>query len=115
MTSAALQHKSELETELQGIVARLVQRYHPVCVILFGSLARGEVGEWSDIDLCMINDTELPFLQRLHEARLVAAAHEAMDIVVYTPGEWQEMLRQGNYFVRDEILGAGRVLHGRPA
>ncbi|MEK7867041.1 MAG: nucleotidyltransferase domain-containing protein [Planctomycetota bacterium] len=110
-----VERASVLEEELTRIVGNLRERYQPSCVILFGSLARGQAREGSDIDLCLIKETDCPFLDRLRDARIAADAHEALDILVYTPGEWREMLRQGNYFVRDEILGRGRVLYGKPA
>lgn len=106
---------SALAQELTRVVDNLRQRYQPTCIILFGSLARGEVREGSDIDLCVIKETDRPFLERLCDARMAADAHEALDILVYTPGEWREMVRQGNYFVREEILGRGKVLYGQPA
>lgn len=101
-----------LEMEARRIVQNLVGRYRPRCIILFGSVAHGEVGEWSDIDLCVIKDTDTPFLRRMVDARLAADTSEPMDVLVYTSAEWLQMLREGNYFVRDEILGRGRVLHG---
>lgn len=106
---------SLLADELARIVENLRERYQPSCVILFGSLAQGQGREGSDIDLCLIKETDRPFLDRLRDARVAADAHEALDILVYTPDEWREMVRQGNYFVREEILGRGRVLYGKPA
>lgn len=115
MEQTTKESSSLLAGELSRIVENIRERYQPSCVILFGSLARGECREGSDIDLCLIKETDRPFLERLRDARIAADAHEAVDILVYTPGEWREMVRQGNYFVREEILGRGRVLYGKPA
>ena len=106
---------SVLEEELTRIVGNLRERYEPSCIILFGSLAHGQCREGSDIDLCVIKETDQPFLDRLRDALLAADAHEAVDILVYTPEEWRQMVGEGNYFVREEILGRGRVLYGKPA
>ncbi len=41
-----------------GIVARIVDEYHPRYVVLFGSVARGDWKEYSDIDLFAIMDDD---------------------------------------------------------
>lgn len=115
MEQAGAEHALLLASELARIVENIRTRYEPTCIILFGSLARGQAREGSDIDLCVIKETDHPFLERLHEARVAADAHEAVDILVYTPNEWRQMVREGNYFIREEILGRGRVLYGQPA
>jgi predicted nucleotidyltransferase len=60
-------------------------------VILFGSLARGQVGEDSDIDLLVVMDSDVPFLKRsqcLYEALQPTVA---LDLLVYTPTEWDRL------------------------
>ena len=53
-----------------------------------GSLARGDTREWSDIDLIVVNDTDVSYGERvktltpLIRDRLVGA-----DILVYSPKE----------------------------
>lgn len=102
------------QADLDRIVRNLIEHYRPRCIILFGSMVRGQVGEWSDIDLCLIKETDRPFFRRIADARTVADGEIPLDLLVYTPTEWREMLAEGNYFIRDEILAAGRILHGRP-
>src|SRR3990172_6707500 len=94
MTAAAIERKAEMERALGRIVANLVARYRPRCIILFGSLARGECSEGSDIDLCVIKETDAPFLKRLDEVREAADTPVAQDLVVYTPDEWRQMIRE---------------------
>ena len=49
----------------------------------FGSLARGDARDHSDIDLIVVKETQMRFLDRLDE--FYNDAREAMDILVYTP------------------------------
>ena len=50
---------------------------------MFGSVARGEADELSDIDLVIIKETDRPFLDRLREvARLLPADIGGVDILV---------------------------------
>jgi uncharacterized protein len=45
-----------LEEWLPAVVEQIVEQFDPVKVILFGSLARGEMGYDSDIDLLVVFD-----------------------------------------------------------
>jgi uncharacterized protein len=49
------QRKAELARALDHIVHTLVTQYQPEKIILFGSMASGEVHEWSDLDLVIIS------------------------------------------------------------
>lgn len=49
--------KKLLEEELSRIVGLLKRDYEPEKIILFGSLAEGDMHEWSDIDLLLIKKT----------------------------------------------------------
>ncbi len=109
MSSFADQRKRRLRTELDRLVERLVALYQPERVIVFGSLAHDQVGEWSDLDIAVIKQTNLPFLDRLLEVSLLVKPKVAADIVVYTPQEYKAMKQDGGSFV-DEIE-RGRVVY----
>ncbi len=104
---AAERRRRQLDTELQRIVLALprlgVQR-----AILFGSLARGDVGAHSDLDLILVVETRERFLERC--ARFYRALEPAvgMDILVYTPSEFEAM-RRGR-FLRHALVN-GRVVY----
>ena len=56
--------------------------------IIFGSYGRGEAHEYSDIDLVIIKETDLPFLDRYTNfKRLFQVTPKALQILVYTPEE----------------------------
>lgn len=89
--------------------------YDPERVYLFGSWARGEEDELSDLDVVVIKGTALPFFDRLREvARLLPAGTGGVDILVYTPEEFQAMESQGNAFA-EMIAEEGRLIYGREA
>ncbi len=52
--------KELLEQELDRYVQVLKAAENPDKVIVFGSLATGQVHEWSDIDLVVVKRTVLP-------------------------------------------------------
>jgi uncharacterized protein len=96
---------------LAQILKTLAGEYHPEKVILFGSMASGVVREWSDLDLAIIKETSLPFLQRLKEVALLCRAPVGVDYLVYTPEEFAEMVQRRNPFILEEVVRKGKVLY----
>ncbi len=84
--------------------------YGPEKVILFGSYARGDYDEFSDIDLIVIKDTEQRFFQRLAEVDAFMPRDVKADVFVYTPQEFQTMVESGNPFI-EQALKDGIVLY----
>ena len=103
----------KLQKLIQKINRALVS-YEAERIYLFGSLARGEADELSDVDLVIIKRTGQPFWDRLREAtRLVTGAvHRGADILVYTPEEFSEMLARGNAFA-EMIVEEGCLIYDR--
>lgn len=87
-----------------------LKRYGAEKVILFGSAARGEMDEYSDLDFVVIKQTNQVFLERLKEAALVVQAPGSIDILVYTPEEWQRMQEAESPFA-ERVLAEGRVVY----
>jgi len=75
-------------------------------------MATGLIQPWSDIDLVIVQRTQLQFLRRIHEARRLLRPRVATDIFVYTPGEFEDLCRERLFF-QEEIVGRGKVLYER--
>lgn len=84
---------------IEQIVSSL-RGYDPERIILFGSHARWEADEYSDIDLVVIKETEERFLDRLKRVYDIVQPDFALDVLVYTPREFAHMLEEGNHFWR---------------
>lgn len=110
-TSEALERKADLETELARILPIIINNYQPEKIILFGSLAIGQIHEWSDIDLAIIKETELNYFDRLFEFKKMLRSYLATDVFIYRPREFDEQVRENHYFMVDEILGKGKVIY----
>jgi predicted nucleotidyltransferase len=94
------------------IVAAL-SAYQPERIYLFGSHARGEADSLSDIDLVVVKQTTLPFLERLQEVRrFLPAGLGHLDVLVYTPDELAEMQQRGNAF-SELIMEEAQLIYGR--
>jgi predicted nucleotidyltransferase len=102
--------RDEIDQELAELLPRIVETLHPRKVIFFGSASRGKAGEMSDIDLCIIADTELRFFDRVNAVQYLYQGKRELQVLVYTPEEWQQMLDEERDFIRT-IASEGRVLY----
>jgi predicted nucleotidyltransferase len=79
--------------------------------ILFGSCARGEADEYSDVDLVIVKSTETPFLDRYKEFEgLFNMVRKALDVLVYTPEEFVAMRDRGNPLIL-KVMEDGIVIY----
>jgi len=93
----------------------------PCKVILFGSYAKGNPTENSDLDVLVVLDSDersKTFDEFIKRGRPVSAAVRevrkriAMDLVVYTRAEFEYLRKQKDFFVED-IVKTGIVLYER--
>jgi len=104
--------QATLQKELQRWLPLLIKSFDPEQIILFGSMNRGQVSEWSDIDLVVVQDTDLPFLKRIQQVLRLLRPKVGLDILVYTPEEYATLVQERK-FVRDETAAKGKVLYER--
>jgi predicted nucleotidyltransferase len=72
--------------EIRQMVGRIVSRFHPERIILFGSHARGDAGPNSDVDLLVVMPVQGS--KREKAVEIGAALHDIRlpkDIIVTTP------------------------------
>lgn len=92
-------------------IVKCLKQYNPEKIILFGSYARGETDEYSDLDLVVIKHTKKRFIERLIEViKFIDINLGQVDVFVYTPDEWKRMVEYGNPFA-GEVLKKGRVIY----
>jgi predicted nucleotidyltransferase len=100
-------HKIKQVAVLMGRAAKASE------VILFGSHARGDPDENSDVDLMIIAKSNLPRFKRSRELyKLMRPYPFAMDLVVYTPEEIERGMRSPVSFV-STVLREGKTLYVR--
>jgi predicted nucleotidyltransferase len=111
-SSGPPKRKKLLELELARYVRLLTEHGNPEKVILFGTLATGGIHEWSDIDLVVVEQTELSFFQRLRRIRKLLQPRVGIDVMVYTPEEFNQLSADRPFF-RDEIVAKGKIVYER--
>jgi predicted nucleotidyltransferase len=99
--------------DFNTIIDRIVKHYDPERIILFGSYARGEATEESDVDLLIVAQTNLPGRARFPAVRRLLADYPfAFDVYLKTPEEyerWRSVVNHVVYFA-DKY---GKVVHER--
>ncbi len=76
--------------DINEAVRRIVERFHPAKIILFGSHARGSARRDSDVDLLVVMDVKE---SRRHQAVEIDLALSGrtfpLDLIVVTPEEFE--------------------------
>lgn len=109
----AARRRARLAEELERVRRALAEDPDVLQLTVFGSLASAAVHEWSDLDLAVVMRTRLGFLDRALELRRRLEPQVGVDLLVYTPEEWRELVTHRR-FVRDEVVEGGRVVPLRP-
>lgn len=96
---------------LSAMVDRIVGQFHPASIILFGSQARGDTNESSDVDLLVVmNEVQDKRQAAIAIRRLLVDIPVSKDIVVTTPDEIdRRRFVVGN--VIHEAFREGRILY----
>lgn len=101
--------------EIKLITDCIVREYQPDKIILFGSWARGNAEDGSDIDLLVISDREkdLPRYKRGLDIRVLLSQFQSpKDILFYTHEDIERWRGVPQTFV-DTILSEGRAVYER--
>jgi uncharacterized protein len=101
-----------LERELNRWLPLLIEHLKPQQILLFGSLTNKRLHEWSDVDLVIIQQTELPFFERTKQALKLIRPKVGVDLLIYTSEEFSLLSKERRFF-REEIMAKGKVLYAR--
>jgi predicted nucleotidyltransferase len=100
---------------MESMVRRIVERFSPDRVILFGSYARGAAEPDSDVDLLVVmRCTESTWQQAVEIRKSLADLPLAKDVIVVTP-EYFERYRDIIGTVVWPAVREGKVLYERAA
>jgi uncharacterized protein len=97
-------------TDIAEVVRQIVERFHPIKIVLFGSYAYGNPHEGSDIDILVVMDTPLREVDQAIEICQSIHYWFGIDLLVRTPAVIMQRLRLGDPFIK-EILTQGKVLY----
>ena len=100
-------------SQIDEISKKIVDHINPEKVILFGSYAQGNQTVDSDLDLIIVNKTDLPKQKRgIEIRRLFYRQLIPLDIKVYTPEEFEYELDNQYSFLYSAIKNS-KILYER--
>ncbi len=97
---------------INELVQAIVQVADPAKIILFGSNAKGDATDESDVDLFIVKESALPRHQRARQIRRAIRGRFPFpkDIVVYTPAEMNEWSDVPQSFTF-QVLSTGKTVY----
>ncbi|MBU4272490.1 MAG: nucleotidyltransferase domain-containing protein [Planctomycetes bacterium] len=99
--------------QIETVAARLAEAAGAERVILFGSYARGQAHDDSDVDLMFVAPSDLPRFKRSRALYCLLRPYPfPMDLVVYTPEEVERSKKSPLSFV-STVLREGKTLYVR--
>jgi len=99
---------------IEEVAKRIGSRINAEAVILFGSYAKGNPDENSDVDFFVIAESELPRFKRSRQLyKLFKPYPFGMDILVYTPAEIEKGRKSSLSFVSTVLREGKTVYAGR--
>ena len=102
------QYRESLDRALKQVLAFLTVKPEVERIVLFGSYADGRRDLLTDLDLVVVMSSELDFISRTAELYRQLAVEVDLDMLVYTPEEFERQKQKG--FIR-RALETGQVLY----
>lgn len=103
-----MDYQVSLESSLEGIINQVREVPEILKVIIIGSYATGKRDLFTDLDLIVVMDTELEFIERTAELYQYLHCDVDLDLLVYTPQEFRKMKEQN--FLRNALQN-GQVIY----
>jgi predicted nucleotidyltransferase len=98
--------------EIQALSDAIAQRFDPERIFLFGSHARGDASDDSDVDLLIVLDFAGDALDKNVDIWSAVRPAFSVDLVLVRPCDFETRYRGHDPIVR-EALDCGKVLHER--
>ena len=105
----------EIQNVLKGMVLRIIEKFNPERIILFGSCAKGDTTPDSDIDILVVMPVEGSRRNKANEIDLALADRTLpMDVIVVTPEQFERQKGLIGTIVSEAAKG-GKVIYERAA
>jgi len=105
--------KANVERQIDRMVRRIVERFDPDRIILFGSRARGDARPDSDVDLLVVMPVEGSRREKALDIReILRDIRLPMDIIVTTPESFRWRQRVVGT-IEWPAVHEGKILHAR--
>ena len=99
--------------KIREIATEIATKFNPDKIILFGSYANGTQKEDSDLDLLIIQNSDLSIQNRGYEIRMsLIGTMIPFDIVIYTESEFEQEKDKSSSFL-NSVMKNSKLLYER--
>ena len=107
--------KEPVQEKIDELVSRIVERFRPEKIILFGSYARGTAGQDSDADILVVMPVKGSKRKKATEIDVALVGLDLpVDVIVVTPEELERNKNQIGTIIYP-ALKEGKVLYEKAA
>lgn len=103
-----INHLQKVYKELKNFIERLKSSLSIKEVYLYGSFAKGEIHEGSDIDLFIVGEIEGRIFERID--KVLKLTDLPVEPLVYTSKEFRKMKEEKNPFLTEALKTAKRLV-----
>lgn len=96
---AQISKDKKIQDAFTDIIQSIISNYAPQKIVLFGSYARGEAHEGSDIDLMLIKETSKRFIDRIADVIKLNNTFLSLEPLIYSPLELEKMKKEKRDFI----------------
>ncbi|MGQ9514351.1 MAG: nucleotidyltransferase domain-containing protein [Thermoproteota archaeon] len=107
-----LERIEEIYEGIEKYTRAVVKKLNPEKIFLFGSFARGDINEGSDVDLIVIADWREDFLERIGILLKLNMFKIPLEPLGYTKEEFIKLARDGNPFIL-QVMSEGKLIYDR--
>ncbi len=105
----------EAMAQIEAMTQQIVEQFHPLKIILFGSYARGGFTVDSDVDLLVVMEVSGSKRRKAAEIDLALAERTLpLDLIVVTPQEYERYRNVMGHIIYPAVR-EGKVLYERAA
>jgi uncharacterized protein len=94
---------SKIKESLVSFFHEIIDRFEIDQIILFGSFARGDFHENSDVDLIIVGNFRENFFDRIGKILEIAPLELEIEPFIYTKEEFSKMKQSGNPFILNAL------------
>jgi len=94
-----------MNNKINAFIKKIIKVYNPVKIYVFGSAAKSQQDEYSDVDIAVIAGSDLGFIKRLRKSVDLLPKLSGVDLLIYTPDEFNEMVSKNNQFAQEILKG----------
>jgi len=99
--------------QINEVIAKIATTFNPDKIILFGSYANGVQNDDSDLDILIVQDSDLPMHKRGFDIRMsLRGILIPMDILIYTKSEFEQE-KNKNFSFLNSAMKNSKIMYER--